>query len=452
MKRVQKYPEWEEEALISDYNKFYPKQKSMENLFCRIGLDERDHMFHSLETIVHRRDRKRRRFMNKKSNKKLSFRFFSRILLLLLIGQSVIFGETRRAREYGIVIGVLNPGVYNAITDVPGVQVGHTTLIQGKDIRTGVTAILPHDGNIYQQKVPAAIYIGNGYGKLAGYSQVQELGNIETPIILTNTLSVPTAMNALISYTLGLPSNEEVRSVNAVVGETNDGYLNDIQGRHIKEEHILSAIKQARSGPVAEGNVGAGTGTVCFGWKGGIGTSSRVLPESLGGFTVGVLVQTNFGGVLEINGAPVGEELHQYSFKEAVEKEEDGSCMIVVMTNAPLCSRNLERLAKRALLGLGKTGGILANGSGDYVIAVSTAPENFIPADSKSPFLKQTLLRNDSMSALFMATIEATEEAIINSLFASETMTGMDGHTVNALPIDRVVNILNKYNAIALEK
>lgn len=376
------------------------------------------------------------------------FIFACIFLLFLSINSDVALGQVTRARDYGIEIGVFKPGKYNAITDVPGVKVGHTTLNLENHIRTGVTVILPHVGNLYQEKVPAAIYIGNGYGKLAGYTQVLELGNLETPIVLTNTLSVPVAMNALISYTLGLSGNETVRSVNALVGETNDGYLNDIRGQHVKEEHILQAIHKAESGPVAEGNVGAGTGTVCFGWKGGIGTASRVIPGALGGYTVGVLVQTNFGGVLEINGAPVGVALKQHAFRDAIHHEADGSCMIVVMTNAPLTSRNLERLAKRAMLGLGKTGGIASNGSGDYVIAVSTAPKIRIPASSESPLLKQEILRNDHMSSLFMAVIEATEEAIINSLFAAETMTGRDGHRVEALPKDTVIKILKKYQAI----
>ena len=248
-------------------------------------------------------------------------------------------------------------------------RVGHVTLVNGTDIRTGVTAILPHPGNIFQQKVPAAIYIGNGFGKLTGYSQVEELGNIETPIILTNTLSVPTASDALISYTLQQPGNEEVRSVNPIVGETNDGRLNDIRGRHIKEEHIFQAIQNAASGPVTEGNVGAGTGTVCFGYKGGIGTASRKIPGSLGGYTIGVLVQTNFGGILIIDGIPVGKKLNKYPYRNLIETDADRSCMIVVMTDAPLDARNLKRLAKRGIMGMAKTGGMASNGSVDYVIA-----------------------------------------------------------------------------------
>ena len=339
-----------------------------------------------------------------------------------------------RARNLGIKIGVFEPGPLNAITDVGGVKVGHVTLVSEPGIRTGVTAILPHPGNIFQQKVPAAIYTGNGFGKLTGYTQVEELGNIETPIILTNTHSVPVAASGLITHTLQQPGNEGIRSVNPVVGETNDGWLNDIQGRHIKEEHVIFAIRNAKGGVVAEGNVGAGTGTICFGYKGGIGTASRRIPESLGGFTVGVLVQTNFGGVLEINGIQVGKKLKRYPYQELLEMDADGSCMIVVMTDAPLDARNLKRLAKRGIMGMARTGGIASNGSGDYVIACSTAEENFIPySDSTGTQVSRTL-RNEAMTPLFMAVIEATEEAIINSLFAAESMSGRDGHEVKALP------------------
>jgi D-aminopeptidase len=356
----------------------------------------------------------------------------------------------KRVREYGIKIGILEPGPDNAITDVKGVKVGHCTLIKGDNIRTGVTAILPHGGNIFQEKVPAAIYIGNGYGKLTGYSQVEELGNIETPIILTNTLSVPTVANALIDYTLSFEENRDVRSVNPVVGETNDGWLNDIQGRHIKPNHVLAAIKNASTGPVAEGTVGAGTGTTCFGFKGGIGTASRVLPETLGGYTVGVLVQTNFGGVLQINGAPVGEELGEYYYKDDLypSNRDSGSCMMVVMTDAPLDTRNLKRLAKRALLGLGRTGGILSNGSGDYVIAVSTVEHLRIPYKSSSPLKEMKVLRNNAMSPLFLAVIEATEEAVLNSMFTAVTVKGKNDHIMEAIPIEKVLGILKKYNRI----
>jgi D-aminopeptidase len=368
----------------------------------------------------------------------------------------------KRAREYGIKIGILEPGPHNAITDVNGVKVGHCTLMKGDNIRTGVTAILPHGNNIFQEKVPAAIYIGNGYGKLTGYSQVEELGNIETPIILTNTLSVPTAANAIIDYTLSFEENRDVRSVNPVVGETNDGWLNDIQGRHIKTNHVLAAIKNASAGPVEEGTVGAGTGTTCFGFKGGIGTSSRVLPETLGGYTVGVLVQTNFGGVLQINGVPVGVELGMYYFKQHLTpppggpgsketKGPDGSCMIVVMTDAPLNSRNLKRLAKRALAGLTRAGGIMSNGSGDYVIAVSTAEHLRIPDKSSSPLREMKVLRNNAMSPLFMAVIEATEEAVVNSMFMAVPVKGNNDHMVEAIPMEKVLEIMKKYNRIVVE-
>lgn len=365
------------------------------------------------------------------------------IAMILSVTVLSTFAQQKRFRDYGWEIGVLKPGRYNAITDVEGVTVGHTTLKIGDSVRTGVTAILPHSGNIFQQKVPAAIYIGNGFGKLAGYSQVRELGNIETPIILTNTLSVPIASDALITHTLGLPGNEQIRSVNAIVGETNDGYLNDIRGRHITQQHVVEAITKARTGPVSEGNVGAVTGTVCFGYKGGIGTSSRVVPKAFGGYTVGVLVQTNFGGVLEINGVPIAKTLDNYpkSYKYNV----DGSCMIIVMTDAPLDARNLERLAKRAMMGLAKTGGIASNGSGDYVIAVSTSKKNRIPYADTSLYHTTETLRNEAISPLFLATIEATEEAIINSLFAAKTTIGRDGNRIEALPIDQAIEILEAY-------
>ncbi|MDQ1355521.1 MAG: D-aminopeptidase [Acidobacteriota bacterium] len=358
---------------------------------------------------------------------------------------------TKRLRDYGIKIGILETGPNNAITDVKGVKVGHYTLIKDEKIRTGVTAILPHTGNIFQEKVPAAIYVANGFGKLTGYTQVEELGNIETPIILTNTLSVPTAADALIDYTFSFEENKDVRSVNPVVGETNDGFLNDIRGRHIKKEYVLEAIKNAAPGPVAEGCVGAGTGTVCFGFKGGIGAASRVIPQKLGGYTVGVLVQTNFGGVLEIAGAPVGVELNEYYLKnelnpppKTANSSPDGSCMMVVMTDAPLDTRNLKRLAKRAILGLAKTGGIMANGSGDYVIAVSTNESLRIPHKS-SPLMEMKVLHNDAVTPLFLAVNEAVEEAILNSLFAAVTMEGISGRRVEALPIDKVLEILKKY-------
>lgn len=368
-------------------------------------------------------------------------------LLLLLLPVVLATAQKKRLRDYGVEIGVMPTGKLNAITDVKGVRVGHVTLIEGDAVRTGVTAIIPHDKNVFQWKVPAAIFIGNGFGKLAGYSQVKELGNIETPIILTNTLGVATGIQGLLTYTLSQPENAGVQSVNAVVGETNDGGLNDIRKRPVREEHVLEALRKASSGAVAEGNVGAGTGTICFGFKGGIGTSSRLLPASLGGYTVGVLVQTNFGGNLEIAGVPVGRELNRYPFRKALTSS-DGSCMIVVATDAPLDARNLERLAMRAMLGLGKTGGIAANGSGDYVIALSTAEQNLIQHNPETNVYKLETIHNDYVTPLFMAAIEATEEAILNSLFAAETLTGKDGYTAEAIPVDKVVELLKKYNRI----
>lgn len=367
------------------------------------------------------------------------------ITILTVSGLCLLPSEERpRMREFGITTGILNTGKWNAITDVPGVRVGHVTLIRGDSIRTGVTAILPHGGNIYQEKVPAAVYVGNGYGKLAGSTQVEELGNLETPIILTNTLSVPAAADAVIDYTLSLPGNERVSSVNALVGETNDGWLNDIRGRHVRKEHVLEALKKARSGPVDEGSVGAGTGTICFRFKGGIGTSSRVLPDERGGYTVGVLVQTNHGGVLQIGGLPLGGSLKEDSGQFGAEEMPGGSCMVVVATDAPLDSRNLKRLAKRALLGIVRTGGYFSNGSGDYAIAFSTAEELRVPPRSLSATRKMEVLRNDRMSPLFLAAVEACEEAILNSMFKAEAMEGRDGHRVEALPLDRLRKIMEE--------
>ncbi|MCA8893541.1 MAG: P1 family peptidase, partial [Hyphomonas sp.] len=343
-----------------------------------------------------------------------------------------------RARELGIAPGILPTGEKNDITDVAGVRVGHVTLIEGNDIRTGATAILPHDGNLYQSPVPAAVFVGNGYGKLAGISQIAELGEIETPIVLTNTLSVDRAMSAVIDWTLDQPGNERVRSVNAVVGETNDSGLNNIRKRVLTPDMIREAITSASAGPVQEGAVGAGAGTIAFGWKGGIGSSSRHLPESLGGFTVGVLVQSNFGGILQVDGAPVGERLGQYYLKDEIASDKaDGSIMVVIATDAPLSSRNLERLSKRAIAGLARTGASMTNGSGDYVIAFSTYRQT-------DPAAAQT--ENDNMSPLFQATIEATEEAIYNSLFMAKTVDGFDVSTqsprrVEALPLDKVKDI-----------
>ncbi|WP_154855949.1 P1 family peptidase [Cyclobacterium xiamenense] len=352
-------------------------------------------------------------------------------LIVLSVCSHTLVSAQNSARNYGISLGVLSPGEWNAITDVPGVAVGHATLLEGTQVRTGVTAILPHQENLFQMKVPAAVYVGNGFGKLAGSTQIQELGNLESPIVLTNTLSVAAGMEGILDYMLFLEGNEEVGSLNAVVGETNDGYLNDIRGRHVRPEHVVEAIKKAKNGPVREGNVGAGTGTICFGFKGGIGTSSRKLPANLGGYTVGVLVQSNFGGVLQIAGQPVGKILGQYSFRNQLESA-DGSCMIVVATDAPVDSRNLERIAKRAMMGLARTGGIASNGSGDYVIAFSTARQLLASPATVTP------LDNGAVTPLFLAAIEATEEAIINSLFAAEDMKGKNGRQVKALPKERV--------------
>jgi len=349
-----------------------------------------------------------------------------------------------RLRELGWKTGVLEPGPLNAITDVAGVLVGQVTLIEGRDVRTGVTAILPHGGNLFQDKVPAAIHVANGFGKLAGSTQVAELGEIETPIVLTNTLSVPTAADAVIGYMLGLPGNEAVQSVNPVVGETNDGYLNDIRGRHVSREHVLAAIREARSGPVEEGAVGAGTGTMCYRFKGGIGTSSRRLADASGGWTVGVLVQTNHGGVFQMNAVPAGKAGAEGAAAiapppppSAPQSPGDGSCMIVVATDAPLDARNLGRLARRALLGIARTGGFYSNGSGDYAIAFSTAKEARVPHRAAGSTLTPTLLRNEAVSPLFQAAAEAAEEAILNSLFKAVRIEGKDGHAAEPLPLDR---------------
>ena len=392
---------------------------------------------------------------------------FTLILLttVLVVTEAAPQEKSRpRAREAGVIVGVLQPGPLNAITDVGGVAVGHKTLIRGDNVRTGVTAILPHNGNLFREKVPGAVFTGNAFGKLAGSTQVNELGEIETPILLTSTLNVPRIADALIDYMLALPGNEDVQSINPLVGETNDGYLNDIRGRHVGREEVFAAIKNARGGPVEEGGVGAGTGTVAFGFKGGIGTSSRKLPASLGGYTVGVLVQTNFGGILTINGAPVGRELGQYYLKEQLSGKDsspktptnfglsnsaDGSVIIVIATDAPIDHRNLQRLAARSMLGLARTGAAGSNGSGDYAIAFSTAPELRIrtAAGNRASKSNVILLSNDAMSPLFLAVIEATEEAIYNSLFRATTTTGR-GHTVEALPIDRTLEILRRHSAL----
>ena len=369
-------------------------------------------------------------------------RYLFFVICMVLGAATVVAQQHKTLREWGFPTGIFETGQYNAITDVPGVTVGHVTLIEGDSVRTGVTAIVPHQGNIFRHKVPAAIYVGNGFGKLAGVTQVSELGNIETPVILTNTLSVAAGIEGLVRYTLMQPGNEGVRSVNAIVGETNDGRLNDICGLHVTPQMVIDAISKAHDGPVEQGNVGAGTGTICFGFKGGIGTSSRVLPESLGEYTVGVLVQTNYGGILEIDGVQVGQRLHKHDFINHVRKSEnvDGSCMMVVITDAPLDSRNLERVAKRAMMGMAKTGGIASNGSGDYVIALSVAPGNLIDDDAKT--IASTVLANSEMSPIFAATIEATAEALWNSLFMAESMTGKGGYHVDALPVDQVLEML----------
>jgi len=367
------------------------------------------------------------------------------IIALMFLPMLTIFSEenlTQRARDYGIVVGVLPTGQNNAITDVAGVAVGHKTLIKGENVRTGVTIILPHAGNIFQKKVAAAIYVGNGFGKLVGSTQVEELGSLETPIALTNTLNAFLVADALIDYTLQQKGNENLRSINPFVGETNDGFLNDIQQRSVTKQDVFEAIADAKTGQVVEGSVGAGTGTICFGFKGGIGTSSRVLPESRGGFTIGVLVQTNFGGILEINGAPLGKELGKYYMKDDLNP--DGSCMIVLATDAPLSARNLKRLAKRAILGLAKTGGFCSNGSGDYVIAFSTHPNCRI--DGKSRLTED--MNNNEMSPLFLAVVEATQEAIYNSLFKARTIKGRDNHEIQSIPIKKVLEICKKYNVI----
>lgn len=363
-----------------------------------------------------------------------------------------------RARDIGIAPGVLPTGPWNAITDVSGVRVGHTTVWEADSVRTGVTVVLPHAGNLFRERVPAAVFVGNGFGKLMGVTQVRELGELETPIVLTCTLCVARAADALIDYVLGLPGNEDVRSVNPVVGETNDGYLNAIRSRPIRPEHVRRAIETAREGPVEEGSIGAGTGTVAFGWKGGIGTSSRRLPGTLGGYTVGVLVQSNFGGILQILGAPVGRELGRYYLRDLLGSTTpepsgdpsggdpaDGSIMIVVATDAPLSPRNLERLAARAMLGLARTGSPSTNGSGDYVIAFSTAREVRRYAGADPPVRALWDLDNEAISPLFEAVVEATEEAIYNSLLKATTVQGYRGHTAEALPIAETLDVLRRH-------
>jgi len=380
---------------------------------------------------------------------------FAALLLALPTSALTQDNERPRARDLGIVVGVFAPGTHNAITDVRGVRVGHSTVIEAPNVRTGVTAILPHGGNAYMSRVPAAIHVGNGYGKLLGVTQVRELGELETPILLTCTLCVWKAADAMVEWMLGQNGMENVRSLNALVGETNDGGLNDIRSRPINAEHVVAALERATDGPVEEGAVGAGAGTIAFGWKGGIGTSSRVLPRSLGGYTVGVLVQTNFGGILQMNGAPVGVELGQYAFSGQVGSDEDydaeqdvqewGSIMMVVATDAPLSDRNLERIARRAVMGLARTGSPATNGSGDYVIAFSTATG--VRRSTTGGMHTFDDLANSSMSALFEATVEATEESIYNSLLKAQTVTS-NGRTVEALPIEETTEILRRYGVI----
>jgi len=379
------------------------------------------------------------------------------VVILLATAAATAQNEARNARprasDLGLKVGILPPGPLDAITDVTGVEVGHTTIIRGDDVRTGVTAILPHPRNLFREKVPGAVFVGNAFGKLAGSTQVNELGEIETPILLTSTLSVPRVADALIDYMLALPGNEDIESVNPLVGETNDGYLNDIRGRHITREHVFAAIRNAKDGPVEEGSVGAGTGTVAFGFKGGIGNASRHLPRKLGGYTVGILVQTNFGGVLDMAGAPVGRELGRYYLREELQAggsptdRGSGSVMVVIATDAPVDAHNLKRMAARAMLGLGRTGAAGSNGSGDYVIAFSTAPQVRMRSEDEASPRHTELLPNDGMSPLFLAVIEATEEAVYNSLLRATTITGR-GHTVEALPLEKTTEILRKYGAI----
>jgi len=372
------------------------------------------------------------------------------ILLFATPGSAQEGAERPRARELGIRIGSYPTGPLNAITDVPGVRVGQVTLIRGEDIRTGVTAVVPHGGSVFWEKVPAALFVGNGFGKLVGATQIRELGNIETPILLCGTLNVPRVADALLSWMMDRENMERVRSINPVVGETNDGGLNDIRGRHVGEAEVFEALRGAVSGPVEEGSVGAGTGTRALGYKGGIGTSSRVVEiREAGSYTLGVLVQTNFGGSLRVDGAPVGEELARRREPGTEEETGDqGSCMILVATDAPLDARNLERLAARAIGGMARVGASMSNGSGDYVIAFSTAEEVRIHSRQGDRVRGGDRLGNDAMSPLFRAVIEATEEAILNSLFKATTVTGIGGRTSRAIPIEDVIAICEEYGVI----
>jgi L-aminopeptidase DmpA. Serine peptidase. MEROPS family S58 len=371
--------------------------------------------------------------------------------VLLLPMVSAAQPDAPRLRDLGISPGLFDPGPLNALTDVEGVHVAHRTLVEGDSVRTGVTAIQPHQGTLFAEKVPAAVHVGNGFGKAAGFLQVQELGTIETPIVLTNTLDVGTAVEAVVQWTLQQPGNDDVSPVNAVVGETNDGYLNDIRGQHVASADVIAAIESASGGPVPEGSVGAGTGTSALGWKGGIGTSSRVLPDAHGGYTVGALVQANYGGVLRIDGVPVGRRLGRYDFQSAgddtgtSQDRSDGSCVIVLATDAPVSPRALERMAKRAMLGLARTGSYASNGSGDFVIAFSTQNRR----SGETAPRPDTLLPNSKMSPLFLGTVEATEEAVYNALTTATTVEGRDGHTREALPLDRLHEILREAGRIA---
>lgn len=383
-----------------------------------------------------------------------TFRLAVTLALTLATLQPAMSEETRtRIRDLGIQPGVLPAGELNAITDVAGVKVGHRTLIKGDSVRTGVTAVLPHGGNLFREKVPAAVHTANGFGKAAGFEQVRELGNIESPILLTNTLNVGTAVEAGVKWMLRQPDNSDVRSVNVIAGETNDGHLNDIRGQHVGERDVFAAIESAGDGAVAEGNVGAGTGTRAFGWKGGIGTASRRLPEQLGGWTVGVLVQANFGGVLTVDGIRVGERLGQHDFHDvlagmaesAESTDDEGSIMVVIATDAPVGSRNLERMARRAPLGIARTGGYMSNGSGDFMIAFSTAQR--VRYGDAEPVRDRERLANGEMSALFLGVAEATEEAIYNALVRADTMTGRDGHTTKALPVEEVKRLIDERRA-----
>nr|WP_235905009.1 P1 family peptidase [Tautonia marina] len=375
------------------------------------------------------------------------------VLSVMMMGST---DEPRpRARDLGLRPGVFPTGPQNAITDVSGVLVGQVTLVEGDDVRTGVTAVLPHGGNLFAEKVPGAVFVGNAFGKLAGSTQVEELGTIETPIVLTNTLSVGTAIEAVVRETLRHPDNATIRSVNAVVGETNDGGLNDIRTGHITAEHVQRALRDATDGPVSEGSVGAGTGCECFGWKGGIGTSSRVLPERFGGWRIGVLVQANYGGVLTIGGAPVGRRLGRHPFQEPDEagnagesgSSADGSCMIIVATDAPIAARDLKRLAARAVFGLARTGSSYSHGSGDYAIAFSTAPTLRVRPGDQQPQIR-SVLPSESVSPLFQAALEATEEAVYNALLQASTTTGRNGRTVEAIPIEPLRTLLREHRLI----